>query len=51
MDGGQSALNSEVWRDLNQISSDYNRQGNLSSILVRASDAINGSGADHGYQR
>jgi putative ABC transport system permease protein len=39
MDGGQSALNSEVWGDLNQISSDYNRQGNLSSILVRASDA------------
>ena len=39
MDGGQSAVNSEIWGDLNQISSDYNREDNLSSILVRASDA------------
>lgn len=39
MDGRQSALNSEVWGDLNQISSDYNRQGSLSSVLVRASGA------------
>lgn len=38
MDGGQSALNSEIWGDLNQISSDYNREDNLSSILVRAVD-------------
>jgi putative ABC transport system permease protein len=36
MDGGQSAINSEVWSDVEQISSDYNRQGSLSSILVRA---------------
>jgi putative ABC transport system permease protein len=39
MDGGQSAVNSEIWGDLNQISSDYNREDNLSSILVRAGDA------------
>ena len=39
MDGGQSALNSEIWGDLNQISSDYNREDNLSSILVRAADS------------
>jgi putative ABC transport system permease protein len=39
MDCGQSAVNSEIWGDLNQISSDYNREDNLSSILVRASDA------------
>jgi putative ABC transport system permease protein len=39
MDGGQSAVNSEIWGDLNQISSDYNREDNLSSVLVRASDA------------
>jgi putative ABC transport system permease protein len=38
MDGGQSALNSEIWGDLNQVSSDYNREDDLSSILVRASD-------------
>jgi putative ABC transport system permease protein len=40
MDGGESAVNSEIWGDLNQVSSDYNREDNLSSILVRASDAI-----------
>jgi putative ABC transport system permease protein len=38
MDGGQSALNSEIWGDLNQISSDYNREDSLSSILIRATD-------------
>ncbi len=38
MDGGQSALNSEVWGDLNQISSDFNRPDGLSSVLVRAVD-------------
>jgi len=39
MDGGQSAVNSEIWGDLNQISSDYNRLNGLSSVLVRATDA------------
>jgi putative ABC transport system permease protein len=39
MDGGQSALNSEVWGDLNQVSSDFNRPDGLSSVLVRAVDA------------
>jgi putative ABC transport system permease protein len=39
MDGGQSAVNSEIWGDLNQISSDYNREDSLSSVLVRAGDA------------
>jgi putative ABC transport system permease protein len=40
MDGGQSAVNSEIWGDLNQVSSDYDREDNLSSILIRASDAV-----------
>src|SRR5207247_4516653 len=26
MDGGQSAINSEIWADLNQIGSEFNRQ-------------------------
>ncbi len=39
MVGGQSVVNSEIWGDLNQISSDYNREDNLSSVLVRASAA------------
>jgi putative ABC transport system permease protein len=38
MDGGQSALNSEVWGDLNQISSDFNRPDGLSSVLLRGVD-------------
>jgi putative ABC transport system permease protein len=39
IDGGESALNSEIWGDVNQMSADYNRQASLSSILVRATDA------------
>jgi putative ABC transport system permease protein len=39
MDGGRSAVNSEVWGDLNQMSSDYNRSEVLSSVLIRAADA------------
>jgi putative ABC transport system permease protein len=40
MDGGESALNSEIWGDFNQIASDYNRQDSASSVLIRASDPI-----------
>ena len=39
MDGGQSSVNSEIFGDLNQISSDFNRADGLSSVLVRATDA------------
>lgn len=39
MDGGQSSVNSEIFGDLNQTSSDFNRADGLSSILVRATDA------------
>ncbi len=35
MDGGQSAVNSEILGDLNQISSDFNRADGLSSALLR----------------
>jgi putative ABC transport system permease protein len=38
MDGGQSAVNSEIFGDLNQISSDFNRADGLSSALLRATD-------------
>jgi putative ABC transport system permease protein len=38
VDGGQSAINSEIWGDLNQIASDFNRDNALSSVLVRAVD-------------
>lgn len=39
MDGGESAVNSEIFGDLNQISSDFNRGDALSSVLVRATEA------------
>lgn len=35
-DAGRSAFSSEVWGDLNQVSSDYNRPEHLSSVLLRA---------------
>ncbi len=38
MDGGRSALNSEMWGDLNQIAPDFNRENTLSSALIRAMD-------------
>jgi len=38
MDGGHSAVNSEIWGDLGQVSSDFNRQDGLSSVLVQATD-------------
>jgi putative ABC transport system permease protein len=38
MDGGQSSVNSEIFGDLNQISSDFNRADGLSSVLLRATD-------------
>jgi putative ABC transport system permease protein len=34
--GGDSAVNSEIWCDLNQLASDFNRQGDMSSVLLRA---------------
>ncbi|MBX5497287.1 MAG: ABC transporter permease [Bryobacteraceae bacterium] len=40
MDAGRSAINSEIFADLNQASSDYNRLEVLSSALVRATDAV-----------
>lgn len=40
MDGGQSAVNSEIWADLNQAAGDLNRVEVLSSALVRATDEV-----------
>jgi len=38
MDGGTSSVNSEIFGDLNQVSSDFNRADGLSSVLLRATD-------------
>jgi ABC-type antimicrobial peptide transport system permease subunit len=41
MDGGRAAgVNSEIWADLNQAASDYNRSETLSSALIRAADPV-----------
>jgi ABC-type antimicrobial peptide transport system permease subunit len=39
MDAGHSAVNSEIFADLNQVSNDFNRREQFSSVLVRAVDA------------
>ncbi|MEW6734044.1 MAG: ABC transporter permease [Acidobacteriota bacterium] len=39
LDGGQSAINSEIIGDLNQIANDYNRADTLSSILIHTEGA------------
>jgi len=39
-DAGGSAYESEVWGDVNQMSSDFDRQGGFSSAYVRATDPI-----------
>ncbi|NOT59688.1 MAG: ABC transporter permease, partial [Acidobacteria bacterium] len=40
MDAGRSAANSEVFCDLAQLAADQNREAGLSSILIRATDAV-----------
>ncbi len=40
MSAGQSATNSEIFADLNQVSSDFQRSEVLSSALLRATDPI-----------
>lgn len=37
-DAGDSASNSEIFGDLNQVASDYNRMDGLSAVLMRAVD-------------
>ena len=51
MDAGQSAQNSEIFGDLNQVSSDLDRTEVLSSALVRATDAGRRRGAGEQHQR
>jgi putative ABC transport system permease protein len=39
LDGGESAVNSEIWGDLNQAASDFNFTEQVNSALIRATDA------------
>jgi len=40
MDGGDSAVDSEIWGDFNQIASDYNRKESPNSMLLRATNPV-----------
>ena len=40
LDGGQSAYNSEIWGDANQVASDFNRPNTLSSTLLQAENEV-----------
>lgn len=40
MSAGTSAINSEIFADLNQVSSDFNRSDSLSSVLIQANDDV-----------
>jgi putative ABC transport system permease protein len=39
-DGGETAASSELWADVNQMASDFERSAGLSSVLVHATDAV-----------
>jgi putative ABC transport system permease protein len=39
-DAGNTAFSSEIWSDVNQMSSDFDRNAALSSVLVHASDPV-----------
>jgi putative ABC transport system permease protein len=39
-DAGGSAYESEIWGDVNQMASDFDRQGNYASAYLRATDPI-----------
>ena len=40
LDGGNSAYNSEIWGDGNQVASDFNRPNTLSSVLLQADNEV-----------
>src|SRR6478672_1353228 len=39
-DGGGSAYDSEIWTDINQVASQFNRQGAVGNAYLRATDAV-----------
>jgi putative ABC transport system permease protein len=50
MDGGESALNSEIWGTVSQVSADYNRQDSSSSVLLRAADPVSLDALKHSIE-
>src|ERR1700680_3537768 len=46
-DAGGSAYESEIWGDVNQMASDFDRQGGFSSAYLRATDAVSADALKH----
>jgi putative ABC transport system permease protein len=46
-DAGGSAYESEIWGDVNQMASDFDRQGGFSSAYLRATDAVAADALKH----
>jgi len=46
-DAGGSAYESEVWGDVNQMASDFDRQGGFASAYLRATDAVSADALVH----
>jgi putative ABC transport system permease protein len=46
-DAGGTAYESEVWGDVNQMNSDFDRQGVYSSAYLRATDAVSADALKH----
>jgi putative ABC transport system permease protein len=46
-DAGGSAYESEIWGDVNQMASDFDRQGGFSSAYLRASDPVAADALKH----
>jgi putative ABC transport system permease protein len=46
-DGGGSAYDSEIWTDINQVASQFNRQGAVGNAYLRATDAVAADSLKH----
>jgi putative ABC transport system permease protein len=46
-DAGGSAYESEIWGDVNQMASDFDRQGGYASIYLRATDPVSADALKH----
>jgi putative ABC transport system permease protein len=46
-DGGGSAYDSEIWSDVNQVASQFNRSGAYGSVYLRATDAVTADALKH----
>jgi putative ABC transport system permease protein len=50
MDGGESAVNSEIFGDGNQVATDYNRADTYSSALLQATDEVTAIALRHALE-